>query len=148
MNVSDVPRSIFSIGLSSRPAAAGATSVVSGSWSAFGAVWGSTVGLFAGRSDISCLLFRCLESELYALVVALSIIFASGIHLTGKVVAVTGASSGIGESTALACAQAGAAVALAARRGERIERLAAQIAGDGGRALAVEADVGDEQQAS
>ena len=67
--------------------------------------------------------------------------------LTGKVVAVTGASSGIGEATALACAKAGAAVALAARRGERIERLAAQIAGDGGRALAVEADVADEQQA-
>jgi NADP-dependent 3-hydroxy acid dehydrogenase YdfG len=70
-----------------------------------------------------------------------------GTDLTGKVVAVTGASSGIGEATALACAQAGAAVALAARRGERIERLAAQIAGDGGRAVAVEADVGDEQQA-
>jgi NADP-dependent 3-hydroxy acid dehydrogenase YdfG len=71
-----------------------------------------------------------------------------GTDLTGKVVAITGASSGIGEATALACAQAGAAVALAARRGERIERLAAQIAGDGGRAVAVEADVGDEQQAS
>jgi NADP-dependent 3-hydroxy acid dehydrogenase YdfG len=67
--------------------------------------------------------------------------------LTGKVVAITGASSGIGEATALACAQAGAAVALAARRGDRIDRLAAQIAGDGGRALAIEADVGDEQQA-
>jgi NADP-dependent 3-hydroxy acid dehydrogenase YdfG len=70
-----------------------------------------------------------------------------GTDLTGKVVAVTGASSGIGEATALACARAGAAVAIAARRGERIERLAAQISGDGGRALAVEADVGDEQQA-
>jgi NADP-dependent 3-hydroxy acid dehydrogenase YdfG len=71
-----------------------------------------------------------------------------GTELTGKVVAITGASSGIGEATALACAQAGAAVALAARRGDRIDRLAAQIAGDGGRALAVEADVSDEQQAS
>ncbi|HEY2180073.1 MAG TPA: SDR family NAD(P)-dependent oxidoreductase [Solirubrobacteraceae bacterium] len=70
-----------------------------------------------------------------------------GTDLAGKVVAVTGASSGIGEATALACAQAGAAVALAARRGDRIERLVAQIAGDGGRAIAVEADVGDEQQA-
>jgi NADP-dependent 3-hydroxy acid dehydrogenase YdfG len=67
--------------------------------------------------------------------------------LAGKVVAITGASSGIGEATALACAQAGAAVALAARRGDRIDRLAAQITGDGGRALAVEADVGDERQA-
>jgi len=71
-----------------------------------------------------------------------------GTDLTGKVVAITGASSGIGEATALACAQAGAVVALAARRGDRIDRLAAQIAGDGGRALAVEADVSDEQQAS
>jgi NADP-dependent 3-hydroxy acid dehydrogenase YdfG len=70
-----------------------------------------------------------------------------GIDLAGKVVAITGASSGIGEATALACAQAGAAVALAARRGERIEQLAQQIAGGGGRALAVETDVGDEQQA-
>jgi len=66
-----------------------------------------------------------------------------GTDLAGKVVAITGASSGIGEATALACAQAGAAVALAARRGDRIDRLAAQIAGDGGRALAVEADVSD-----
>lgn len=69
------------------------------------------------------------------------------IDLAGKVVAITGASSGIGEATAIACAQAGAAVALAARRGERIEQLAAQITGDGGRALALETDVSDEQQA-
>ena len=47
--------------------------------------------------------------------------------LSGKVVAITGASSGIGEATALACAQAGAAVALAARRTERIEELAQRI---------------------
>jgi len=60
---------------------------------------------------------------------------------------VTGASSGIGEATALACARAGAAVALAARRAERIEALAAQIVADGGRAIAVPTDVGDEQQA-
>ena len=59
----------------------------------------------------------------------------------------TGASSGIGEATALACARAGAAVALAARRADRIEALAAQIVADGGRAIAVPTDVGDEQQA-
>jgi NADP-dependent 3-hydroxy acid dehydrogenase YdfG len=70
-----------------------------------------------------------------------------GIGLADKVVAITGASSGIGEATAIACAQAGAAVALAARRTERIEQLAAQITGDGGRALALETDVSDEQQA-
>src|SRR5438132_7330950 len=67
--------------------------------------------------------------------------------LSGKVVAVTGASSGIGEATALACAGAGAAVALAARRLDRIEALAERITDDGGRALAVETDVGDEDQA-
>ena len=67
--------------------------------------------------------------------------------LSGQVVAITGASSGIGEATALACARAGAAVALAARRTDRIEDLAERIAGDGGRALAVTADVGEEDQA-
>jgi NADP-dependent 3-hydroxy acid dehydrogenase YdfG len=67
--------------------------------------------------------------------------------LQGQVVAVTGASSGIGEATALACARAGAAVALAARRVERIEQLAGRILGEGGRALAVQADVGEEEQA-
>jgi clavulanate-9-aldehyde reducatase len=67
--------------------------------------------------------------------------------LSSQVVAVTGASSGIGEATALACARAGAAVALAARRAERIEALAARIVADGGRAIAVPTDVGDEQQA-
>jgi NADP-dependent 3-hydroxy acid dehydrogenase YdfG len=67
--------------------------------------------------------------------------------LSGQVVAVTGASSGIGEATALACARAGAAVALAARRADRIQALAERIAGEGGRAIAVPADVGDEDQA-
>lgn len=59
----------------------------------------------------------------------------------------TGASSGIGEATALACADAGAAVALAARRGERIDALAERIVGAGGRAIAVQTDVGVEEQA-
>jgi len=67
--------------------------------------------------------------------------------LSGQVVAVTGASSGIGEATALQCARSGAAVALAARRAERIETLAERIAADGGRAIAVTADVGEEDQA-
>jgi len=69
------------------------------------------------------------------------------VDLGGKVVAVTGASSGIGEATALACAASGATVALAARRLDRIEEIAARIVADGGRALAVQADVGDEEQA-
>jgi clavulanate-9-aldehyde reductase len=69
------------------------------------------------------------------------------IDLSGQVVAVTGASSGIGEATALSCAGAGAAVALAARRADRIEGLADRIAGEGGRALAVQTDVSEEAQA-
>jgi clavulanate-9-aldehyde reductase len=67
--------------------------------------------------------------------------------LSGQVVAVTGASSGIGEATALACARAGAAVALAARRLDRIEAVAQRILDDGGRAIAVQTDVGEESQA-
>jgi clavulanate-9-aldehyde reductase len=67
--------------------------------------------------------------------------------LKDQVVAVTGASSGIGEATALACARAGAAVALAARRAEKIEALAAQIVSEGGRAIAVPTDVSQEEQA-
>jgi NADP-dependent 3-hydroxy acid dehydrogenase YdfG len=70
------------------------------------------------------------------------------IDLSNQVVAVTGASSGIGEATALACADAGAAVALAARRSERIDALAERIVGAGGRAIAVQTDVGVEEQAS
>ncbi len=67
--------------------------------------------------------------------------------LSGKAVAITGASSGIGEATALACAAAGASVALAARRVDRIEALAARIVADGGTAVAIPADVGEEDQA-
>jgi NADP-dependent 3-hydroxy acid dehydrogenase YdfG len=64
-----------------------------------------------------------------------------------KVVAITGASSGIGEATALACAKAGAKVALAARRSERIDALASRIEADGGRAVAIKTDIADEASA-
>ena len=67
--------------------------------------------------------------------------------LSGRTIAITGASSGIGEATALACARAGAAVALAARRGDRIEALAARIDEEGGRAVALPTDVTDEREA-
>jgi len=69
------------------------------------------------------------------------------IDLSNRVVAVTGASSGIGEAVALACARAGAAVGLAARRADRIELLRQRIVQDGGQAIAVPTDVSEEIQA-
>ena len=61
--------------------------------------------------------------------------------LNDTVAIVTGASSGIGEATALALAAEGAAVALVARRRERIDALAARIAETGAHAVVIEADV-------
>lgn len=67
--------------------------------------------------------------------------------LDGKVALVTGASSGIGEATAMALAAEGARVGIAARRRDRLEDLARRIGERGGEALAIEADVADEAQA-
>ncbi len=67
--------------------------------------------------------------------------------LAGTVALVTGASSGIGEATARALASQGAKVAVAARRLERLERLASEIGGQGHTALAIQSDVTDQAQA-
>ncbi len=63
--------------------------------------------------------------------------------LDGRVAAITGASSGIGEATAEALAREGAAVALIARRHDRLVELADRIEKEGGRALPLELDVSD-----
>lgn len=67
--------------------------------------------------------------------------------LRGTAAVVTGASSGIGEATALALAAEGASVALVARRRDRLEALAGKIRGDGGTAEVIEADVTSRSEA-
>ena len=67
--------------------------------------------------------------------------------LEGRKALITGGSSGIGEATALAMAREGAAVALGARRKERMDETVSRIEADGGRAVAIEADIADESQA-
>src|ERR1700730_13733454 len=66
--------------------------------------------------------------------------------LKDKVALVTGASQGIGRATALALAEAGAKVAVAARNTEKLASLAAEISAAGGEALAVPMDVADAVQ--
>ena len=61
--------------------------------------------------------------------------------IEGKVVAITGASSGIGEATALLLAERGAAVVLGARRTGRLDKLVDVIGDRGGRAVSLSADV-------
>jgi NADP-dependent 3-hydroxy acid dehydrogenase YdfG len=67
--------------------------------------------------------------------------------LEGRKAIVTGASSGIGEATAQALAADGAAVALGARRKDRLDELAQKIEADGGVAHAFEVDISDEAAA-
>jgi NADP-dependent 3-hydroxy acid dehydrogenase YdfG len=68
-------------------------------------------------------------------------------RLDGTAALVTGASSGIGEATARVLASHGAAVAVAARRRDRLDALVQRIEADGGRAVAIEVDVTTEPEA-
>lgn len=66
------------------------------------------------------------------------------LDLSGRAIAITGASSGIGAATAIACARAGMKVALGARRIEKLERVASIIRESGGTAIAIPCDVSRE----
>ena len=67
--------------------------------------------------------------------------------LSGRAIAITRATSGIGEATALAAARAGASVALAGRRVDRLEAVARRVEEEGGRAVALPTDVTSEDSA-
>lgn len=66
------------------------------------------------------------------------------LSLSGRTVLVTGASSGLGRRFARVCSQAGARIAVAARRIDRLEALVGEIRAGGGEAVAVALDVTDE----
>jgi NAD(P)-dependent dehydrogenase (short-subunit alcohol dehydrogenase family) len=68
------------------------------------------------------------------------------INLSQRTIVVTGASRGIGESIALACARAGASLALAARKAEPLEATAAAIRSAGGRAVAIPCHTGHAEE--
>lgn len=69
-------------------------------------------------------------------------------ELEGTAALVTGASSGIGEATARLLSERGAAVAIVARRHDRLEALAAEIDERGGRVVVIEADVTQQSEAA
>jgi len=64
-------------------------------------------------------------------------------NIDGKVVVITGASSGLGEATARLLSAQGATVVLGARRVDRLQSLAKELTGSGGKAIAVTTDVTD-----
>ncbi len=68
--------------------------------------------------------------------------------LSGKVIVITGASSGIGAATAIECARAGMKVVLGARREDRLQAVAEQVRALGGEAVIVVGDVTDEGNAA
>jgi NAD(P)-dependent dehydrogenase (short-subunit alcohol dehydrogenase family) len=65
--------------------------------------------------------------------------------LQDKVIVITGASSGIGRATAMACAREGASLVLSARREHALQQVATACEQAGGRALAYPADVNDQE---
>lgn len=67
-------------------------------------------------------------------------------NIQGKVIVITGASSGLGEASARLLSEQGAKMVLGARRLERIERLASEIKDGGAEAIAVQTDVTDRNQ--
>jgi NADP-dependent 3-hydroxy acid dehydrogenase YdfG len=71
---------------------------------------------------------------------------ADGTNIAGKVVVITGASSGMGEAAARHLAERGAIVVLGARRVDRLKALVDEIAKRGGKALAIPTDVTDAAQ--
>ncbi|WP_124703237.1 SDR family oxidoreductase [Sulfuriferula multivorans] len=69
-----------------------------------------------------------------------------GNNIAGKIVVITGASSGLGEATARHLSEQGATVVLGARRIDRINALAKELAGNEGKAIAVQTDVTQYEQ--
>jgi len=67
-------------------------------------------------------------------------------NIAGKIVVITGASSGLGEATARLLSAEGATVVLGARRADRLQALASDLTGKGGKALALTTDVADRSQ--
>ncbi|MEM1328987.1 MAG: SDR family NAD(P)-dependent oxidoreductase [Planctomycetota bacterium] len=67
------------------------------------------------------------------------------VELNGKPIVITGASSGIGRATALACAAAGMPVVLGARRLDRLESVVSDVTATGGIAVAMSCDVGSDE---
>ena len=65
------------------------------------------------------------------------------VDLRGKPIAITGAGTGIGAATALACASAGMPVALCGRRADKLESIAGRIRSTGGQAITMVVDVAD-----
>src|SRR5262249_10027641 len=96
-----------------------------------------------GRADLAVIQYPRLEPDVTSHEYEGSMSAADIFNLKGRVALVTGASSGLGVRFAQVLAEAGAAVALVARRADRLTELKARIEQAGGRAVAIGADVLD-----